>query len=145
MKKNKEYKQIAVNWLSNYDDLNDKVVDKIAFNNNTIYDDQQQLIITFTDKTFIAIGIEYCDDGDKYILDDLYVSDPECINNGCLDTHINKNGKLVFDKNFQQIIDLGIYDISIEEVEQRIAERKKKEEEREYTQYLRLKEKFENK
>lgn len=147
MKLNKSYYQISIDkhsWAGTpYDLLKGKVIDKVAFNNNSEYEDQHQLIITFTDKTYIAIGLEYDHDKDMYVLDDIPIMEPECVNEGRLDTHVNSEGKLVFDKNWQQLIDLGIYDVSIEEVEQKIAEHDKRQEEREYEQYLRLKAKFE--
>lgn len=146
MKKNKEYKQIFVNQYcleQQHDLLKGKVVDKVAFNNRSNCEDQHQFIITFTDKTFVAIGLDYNEDDDMYVLEDMYVSEPECINGGRLDTYIDSEGKLRLDRNFQQLVDLGIYDVTIEEVAQRIKEHNKRQEEREYDQYLRLKAKFE--
>ena len=144
MKKNKEWKQIPLNgYRQPYDVLRGKVVKDIAFNN--IGDSSEhQLIITFTDNTFIGIELRYDDDDRENVMDDFCFMDPEHINNGCLDVWVDGDEKMHLDRNFQQLVDIGLWDVDIKEVEKLRNERKKKEEEREYKEYLRLKEKFEN-
>jgi hypothetical protein len=63
MELNKDYKQIFLHSDSDYDLLKDKVVDKVAFTNIGDYG-THMCIITFTDKTFIALGTGYDYDDD---------------------------------------------------------------------------------
>ena len=58
MELNKKLKQLSVHNLSKYDSLKGKVVDKVAFNNRGEHD-EQMFIITFTDGTFINIGLDW--------------------------------------------------------------------------------------
>lgn len=147
MKKNKEYTQISVNNLKNYEDLKGKVVDKVAFTNRGDYD-EHLFIIMFTDKTYIAVGADYNDAEyykDEPKLENYWVMDPECCNGGNYECHIHPDGKgnLIFDKWIQILKDFGLWELEMDEAQKIIAEYNKRQEEREYDQYLRLKAKFE--
>lgn len=147
MEKSKNYEQIYVESLKGYDALEGKKVDKVGFYNRNNYDDNI-FIITFTDGTYVAIGTDYRDaDARDYepILRDFYVYNPRQFNDGNFQYHSyvdKENGKLHFTSFVKVLTDLGIWEISEEEALRVIEEDAKKEEEREYQQYLRLKEKF---
>lgn len=148
---NKEYKQISVYSFSgnqtNYDALKEKVVDKVGFTNRDECD-CQFLIITFTDKTFIAVGIdynnsEYCEDEPQ--LDNYSVLPPQNINGGnyraC--SWIDSSGKIHFENWINILRDIGIWQFSDVDATKIIEQHKKDEEDREYQKYLQLKAKFE--
>ena len=147
MELNKDYKQISVYNLSTYDDLKGKVVDKVAFNDrgNT---DENMFIITFTDKTYVAVGTNYRDidsGDDEPQLENFYVMEPKSLNFGDFRHHcwVGSDGKLEYDRWMRILMDLGIWHLDDNLVQSIIENNKKCEEEREYQQYLRLKEKFE--
>ena len=150
--KDDEYKQISLNQLNthgvcNYDALKGKVIDKVAFNNRGSYD-EQSLTIVFTDKTFISVGLGYVDSerNDDMELQNNWISDPICYNiGGDFSCHISADdkGKLHFDRWIQILIDLGLWEMTMEEVQSIIEQKTKEKEEHEYQEYLRLKKKFE--
>lgn len=150
--KDDEYKQISLNQLNthgvcNYDALKGKVIDKVAFNNRGERD-EQALTIIFTDKTFISVGFDYVDfnsDSDEMQLQDYWVDDPSCYNFGDFGCHVwvDNNGELRFDRWIQILIDLGLWELSMEEAQAVIDKKQKEKEEREYQEYIRLKKKFE--
>ena len=151
MELNKEFKQIHLHEFSgyrkNYDALSGKVIDKIAFSDSGNHD-ENIFIITFTDKTFIAVGTRYKDleaHDDEPQLENFYVMDPKRVNNGNYGCHVrvSKDGEVRFDEWITILRDLGIWKMSDEEVLKIIEEDKKKETDREYQTYLRLKAKFE--
>jgi hypothetical protein len=150
---NKEYKQISVHKFSghnkDYDFLKGKVVDKVAFNNYGDYDGQL-FIITFTDKTFVAVGPDYNDSEtrkDEPKIENQFIMAPQCFNSGDFRCHswTNSEGKLCFDEFITILRDLGIWEFTNEDAKAIMDQKAKDEEEREYQQYLRLKAKFEPK
>lgn len=150
--KDDEYKQISLNQLhthgvSNYDALKGKIVDKVAFNDRGPYD-EQSLTIVFTDKTFISVGLGYVDSerNDDMELQNNWIVDPICYNiGGDFSCHIwaDDKGKLHFDRWIQLLIDLGLWEMTMEEAQSVIEQKAKEKEEREYQEYIRLKKKFE--
>lgn len=147
MKLNERFKQISVNSLKDYFDLKGKVVDKVAFTNQDSYDGHM-FIITFTDHTFVCVGTGYkdLDNGDdEPQLENNWIMDPKCVNLGNYDCHcyVKDDGTLKFDRWIEILRDLGIWELSEEETLEIIERDRKKQEEREYQNYLRLKEKFE--
>lgn len=147
MKLNNEFKQISVYQLKNYDQLQGKVVDSVAFTDRG-YADENMFIITFTDKTFICIGTHYKDAEsgcNEPQLENNYVMDPACVNSGNYENHcyIKPDGTIKFDKWIEILRDLHIWELTEDEVKEIIEKDKQKKEEREYQQYLKLKEKFE--
>jgi len=147
MKLNKEYKQIFAHSLKDYNELSGKVVDKIAFTDRGCTD-ENLFIILFTDKTFIAIGTHYKDldaGYDEPQIEDFCVMDPKCVNGGDYHCHtyFHDDGTITFDEWITILKDFGIWELPKDEVVKIIEENKKREEDREYQQYLRLKKKFE--
>ena len=73
---NRDYKQISVHSFScdrtDYNALKGKVVEKVGFTDRDSYD-TQMLIITFTDKTFICVGV-------RYNLSDFHMDEPQLEN-----------------------------------------------------------------
>lgn len=133
------------------DKLQGKVVDKVGFCKD---DDQykQMFVIIFTDKTFIAIGIN--DDSDEEEGHDIYKLTNKWIYNGelyknsvsCFSSYIDSStGKLVFDTWVDMLIKLGLWNFTEEECQKIREEHTKAQEKREYAQYLVLKKKFEGK
>lgn len=145
MKRTKEYIQIFINDDTEYNALKGKMVDKVAFCNDDSYDCSYCLVL-FTDKTYIAIGMEY-NGNDDFILSNYYVSDPKCINGGnyVCHSHVDSNGNLRFDRWIQILKDFGIWEIDENEAKEIIERQRKRDEDREYELYLKLKEKYENK
>lgn len=151
MELNKNLKQISLHNLSkDYDALKGKVVDKVAFNNKGDMDDQM-FVILFTDGTYINLGVDYRDSevSDQVEIGNQWVSSmsPANVNGGNYDCHcyVRPDGTVKFDRWIEILRDLGIWKITDEETIAIIERDKKREEEREYNQYLRLKEKYEGK
>jgi len=150
MKLNKEYKQIFAHNLKNYEALNGKIVDKVAFSNRGSHD-ENIFIILFTDKTYIALGTQYRDidaKDEEPQLTEFWVKNPACLNGGNFEYHSwidRKTNEIHFDPWITFLKDFGIWNITEDEIKDIIKKDKEKEEEREYQQYLRLKEKFESK
>lgn len=145
MELNKEYKQIFLHSDSDYDLLKNKVIDKVAFTNTGNYD-VQMCIITFTDKTFIALGTGY-DDEDEPQLGNEYIIQPQNWNNGNFNLymHVNSDNKIIYSPYIRILRDLNIWQFTDEEELAIIEKSKKDRADYEYQQYLRLKEIFENK
>ena len=147
MKLNKEYKQLNLqNFTHNYGLLSGKVVKKISFNDRG-YHDEQSLTIIFTDKTFISVGVRYCeDDSNEFEIANNWIIDPKCYAGGFThDIWFDDEGKPHFRRWLQQLVDLGLWEVSEEEVAEEKERQEKEKEEREYNEYLRLKEKYEGK
>ena len=144
MELNKKYKQIFLHNDSDYNLLKDKVVDKVAFTNTGNYD-THMCIIMFTDKTFIALGIGYDDEDLK--LDNEFIIEPKNWNSGDfhLYMHVNSDNKIIYSPYIRILRDFDIWQFTDEEELAIIEKHKKEKEDYEYQQYLRLKEKFENK
>ena len=145
MELNKEYKQIFLNEGISYDTLKGKVVDKVGFTNWGNYD-THMCIITFTDKTFIALGTGYDDEDDPKLRNESIIP-PQNWNNGNfrLFMHVDSNNKITYDPYIRILKDLNIWQFTDEEELAVIEKQKKDKEDYEYKEYLRLKEKFENK
>jgi hypothetical protein len=146
MELNKDYKQICLRNDSDYNLLKNKVVDKVAFTNTGNYD-THMCIITFTDKTFIALGTGYDDEEDDPKLGNEFIIAPQNWNSGNfrLYMHVNSDNKIIYSPYIRILRDLNIWQFTDEEELAIIEKHKKDKEDYEYQQYLRLKEKFENK
>jgi hypothetical protein len=150
MNLNKEYIHIIIgsNYKNDYDILKGKVVDKISLATDRNNYDMNELIITFTDKTYVAF--EIFDDSDDHeserrpILENSCVIPPQCYNTGNYDCHISVvDGELRFDPLIENRIKVGLWNLTMEEAQKVIEDDKHRREEYEYKNYLRLKEKFE--
>lgn len=142
---NKDYKQIYLHNDSDYNLLKNKVVDKVAFTNVGNYD-VHTCIIMFTDKTFISLGVEFDYEDDPKLIN-RYIIEPQNWDNGDfrLYMHIDSNNKITYDPYIRILRDLNIWQFTDEEELAIIEKNKKEKEDYEYKEYLRLKEKFENK
>ena len=138
MKRTDKYYQISLRGSK--EPLKGKVIRDVAYSNDTR--GEQYLVITFEDNSFM--GVELASDGYETTLEDFYLANPECINGGELDSYIDTKGNVVLSPWDQQLVDLGLWEVSPDDIKKMIEFHKKQEEEREYKEYLRLKEKFEN-
>lgn len=148
---NRDYKQISVHSFSgnrtDYNALKGKVVEKVGFTDRNSYD-TQMFIITFTDKTFICVGVGYNDSDfhkDEPQLENYYVLPPQNVNNGNFSAHtyVDIEGNIKFETWFEILREVGIWQLTDEDALSIIERQEKEEEEREYQNYLRLKKKFE--
>ena len=152
MELNKKYKQIFLHNDTPYDVLKGKIVENVGFTNKGSHD-LHMFIITFTDKTYIAIGTGYKDldaRDDEPTLENNYIFHPKSWNNGNFDLYryvdTSGNKKCVrYNRYIELLRDFGIWQFTDAEEQDIIENDKKKKDEYEYQQYLRLKEKFENK
>ena len=120
------------------DKLKGKTIEKTSFH-TSIDADENHLVITFTDGTYISVVIEY-DDG--YYLDE-YITALSCYNADALG-YISGE-EFHYKKYFKQLIDIGVVKPIDENIlKEKILEKNKKQELREYAQYEVLKKKFEN-
>lgn len=147
MELNREYKQIfPKEFEKNQEFLKGKIVDKVGFIDRGDAD-ENIFAITFTDKTFIAIGAGNSEwDGykDEPCLKNFFVINPKCYHSLDNQFHLNEDGNPVLYNGFVKVLaDLGIWDITAEDLQRVKEEKENKVREWEYKQYLRLKEKFE--
>lgn len=121
-----------------------KTIEKAGFVNRGERDEQMFLIL-FTDKTFVCCTYNYKDDNsDEIILQDNWIYEYPKETLAEYHSCILRDGSIQFDLWVQMLIDFGFYELTPEEVKE-IKERNKKAiEEREYKEYLRLKEKYGN-
>lgn len=106
------------------------------------------LVITFDDDTYISVGINHAEkDGIEYnYIGDAFILPQEHFISDAIG-HIYKDtntGEIKLYDYKQALIDIGLYDLSVEDILKIKEQHDKENEEREYKQYLRLKEKFEN-
>ena len=151
----KGYTQLAlhdIDWSYRYNrDSNKwagKTIEKAGFVNYGERD-EQMLLILFTDKTFICVTFDYYKDVDSDIeelkLQDNWIYEYSNLKDNLANYHsyIDNDGKIQFDLWVQMLIDFGFYQLTKEEAKEIKEKKAKAEEEREYTTYLRLKEKYE--
>lgn len=121
------------------DKLKGKTIEKTSFHPSMNYSDENHLVITFTDGTYISVVIEYDDDYylDEYIHElSRYSSDAI----GCI-----LGGKFHYRTHIKQLIDIGVVKPLDENIlKEKILEKERLDELREYAQYEKLKKKFEN-
>ena len=121
------------------DKLKGKTIEKTSFHPSLYDADENHLVITFTDGTYISVVIESDDD---YYLEEYIPAlswyNPDAI--GCI-----SGGKFHYRKHIKQLIDVGVVKPIDENIlKEKILENNKKQELREYAQYEVLKKKFEN-
>ena len=122
------------------DKLKGKTIEKTSFHPSMSDADENHLVITFTDGTYISIVIEYDDSHylDEYIPTALNCYSPNAI--GCV-----SGGKFHYRKHIKQLIDIGVVKPLDENIlKEKILEKERLDELREYAQYEKLKKKFEN-
>ena len=121
------------------DKLKGKTIEKTSFHTSMDNADENHLVITFTDGTYISVIIEY--DGDSYL--DEYIPALSFYSNDALG-YIS-GGEFHYRKHFKQLIDIGVVKPIDENIlKEVILENNMKQELREYAQYENLKKKFEN-
>ena len=121
------------------DKLKGKTIEKTSFHPSMSDADENHLVITFTDGTYISVVIEYDDD---YYLDE-YIPALSLYNADALG-YISGE-EFHYRKYFKQLIDIGVVNPIDENIlKEKILEKNMKEELREYAQYEKLKKKFEN-
>ena len=121
------------------DKLKGKTIEKTSFHPNMNDSDENHLVITFTDGTYISVIIEY---DDNYYLDE-YIPALSLYSTNSLG-YIS-GGKFHYRKYFKQLIDIGVVKPIDENIlKEKIIENDMKQELREYAEYESLKKKYEN-
>jgi hypothetical protein len=121
------------------DKLKGKTIEKTSFHPSLYDAEENHLVITFTDGTYISVVIESDDD---YYLEE-YIPALSWYNPDAIG-YISGD-KFHYRKHIKQLIDVGVVKPIDENIlKEKILENNKKEELREYAQYERLKEKYEN-
>lgn len=121
------------------DKLKGKTIEKTSFCVNRDNADQNHLVITFTDGTYISIVIEYDSDYylDEYITGLMYYDAD--------DVGYISNGEFHYRKYFKQLIDIGVVKPLDENIiKEKILEKERLHELYEYAQYEKLKKKYDN-
>lgn len=146
----KGYTQLAlhdIDW-SYYDNRDGKkwagkTIEKAGFVNRGERD-EQMLLILFTDKTFVCCTYDYKnDDSDELMLQDNWIYEYPKETLAEYHSCVLDDGSIQFDLWVQMLIDFGFYELTDNEVKTIQERRRKWVEEREYNEYLRLKEKYE--
>ena len=121
------------------DKLKGKTIEKTSLHTSMNNSDENHLVITFTDGTYISVVIEY--DDTHYL--DQYITPLSCYN---ADTVGYVSGdKFHYRNYFKQLIDIGVVKPLDEDIlKEKILENNMKQELREYVQYENLKKKYEN-
>ena len=121
------------------DKLKGKTIEKTSFYVNRGDADENHLVITFTDGTYISVVIEYDDD---YYLDE-YIPALSCYDADAIG-YISE-GEFHYRKYLKQLIDIGaVKPIDENILKEKILENDMKQELREYAQYEKLKKKYDN-
>ena len=121
------------------DKLKGKTIEKTSLHTSMNHSDENHLVITFTDGTYISVVIEY--DNDYYL--DQYIPALGCYNADSIG-YISE-GEFHYRKYFKQLIDIGAVKPLDENIlKEKILDRERLDELREYAQYEKLKKKFEN-
>ena len=124
MELNKDYKYIFIKPnCDNYEVLKGKVVDRVSLAQDRDSYDMNELIITFTDNTYIAFEID--DVSEDYeaerrpVIDSSRIIHPESWNGGNFRCHIHvRDGKPVFDRLIENRIQTGLWNVTMEEQQQ---------------------------
>ena len=139
MKRNKKQFKFGFKVDPDFSELHGKEIKDVAFCNTG----EQHFTILFTDDTYISVGLEYNDDTREWTLCDNYIDDPSYVNNGQLDYWVDSEGGLHFSKWVQELVRLGIWDVTESEVKSLVDKYKEKKEKQDYETYLKLKAKYE--
>lgn len=125
-----------------------KTIEKAGFVNRGEMG-EQMLLILFTDKTFVCITFDnYTDpetDIEEVKLQDRWIYEHSNLKESLSNYHsyIDRDGNIQFDLWVQMLIDFGFYQLTEEEAKIIREKTIKAREEREYAEYLKLKEKYE--
>lgn len=144
----KQISAYELNWHKrNPSVLSGKTVDKCAIYNGGTEEDDQMFIMTFTDGTFICLGVEYDDDRRVHYLENNWVCYQNDLDSIIAEFHAAEcnDGVVRMDAYGELLRTFGFIEITDEQAAEVIDKIRKDEEEREYKVYLKLKEKFEGK
>ena len=121
------------------DKLKGKTIEKTSLHTSMNHSDENHLVITFTDGTYISVVIEY--DNDYYL--DQYITALSCYSAD--DVGYISEGEFHYRKYFKQLIDIGAVKPLDENIlKEKILDRERLDELREYAQYEKLKKKYDN-
>ena len=121
------------------DKLKGKTIEKTSFHSSMNNSDENHLVITFTDGTYISVVIEY--DNDYYL--DQYIPALGYYNADAIG-YISE-GEFHYRKYFKQLIDIGAVKPLDENIlKEKILEKNMKDELREYAQYEILRKKYDD-
>lgn len=143
---NKEYKQVYLRYNTDPDALAGKTVDKVFMAVSKEYYDQNEVIITFRDKTFITLGIndasEDFEEDRRPVIASRTIVPPQCYNGGRFEVTKDGDGNLRFKQLVQNRVDAGLWRVTPEEAVKLQEDYDRRYEEGLYRQYLRLKDRF---
>jgi hypothetical protein len=143
---NKEYSQVYLRHDTEPDALAGKTIDKVFMTVSKEYYDQNEVIITFTDKTFIVLGIndasEYLEEDRRPVIASRTVVPPQCYNGGRFEVTKDDNDNYRFKQLVQNRVDAGLWRVTPEEAIKLQEDYDRRYEEGLYRQYLRLKDRF---
>ena len=121
------------------DKLKGKTIEKTSFYVDMDDSDENHLVITFTDGTYIGVVIEHDDDYFLYG----HTPDPSWYDADALGYVSGE--EFHYHKYFKQLIDIGVFEpIDKNILKEKILKKKMNDELREYEYYEKLKKKFEN-
>lgn len=121
------------------DKLKGKTIEKTSFHPSMNHSDENHLVITFTDGTYISVVIEY--DNDYYL--DQYIPALSWYNADAIG-YISE-GEFHYRKYFKQLVDIGAVKPLDENIlKEKILDKERLDELREYAQYEKLKKKYDN-
>ena len=121
------------------DKLKGKTIEKTSLHTSMYHYDENHLVITFTDGTYISVVIEY--DNNYYL--DQYIPALSCYSADVVG-YISE-GEFHYRKYFKQLIDIGAVKPLDENIlKEKILDRERLDELREYAQYEKLKKKYDN-
>lgn len=121
------------------DKLKGKTIEKTSLHTSMNNTDENHLVITFTDGTYISVVIEY--DNDYYL--DQYIPALSWYNADAIG-YISE-GEFHYRKYFKQLIDIGAVKPLDENIlKEKILDKERLDELREYAQYEKLKKKYDN-
>ena len=121
------------------DKLKGKTIEKTSLHTSMNHSDENHLVITFTDGTYISVVIEY--DNDYYL--DQHIPALSYYNADAIG-YISE-GEFHYRKYFKQLVDIGAVKPLDENIlKEKILDRERLDELREYAQYEKLKKKYDN-
>lgn len=132
-------KQILLD-LGYNNNLEGKVIDKVSFVTNEQNYDENQLLITFKDDSYIMVCIGLSDG--EPVFENGYAMD---LNHyGIIPHYINSEGKVCFEPYIKYQIEQGVVEpMTEEELDALLSEKKRQFYDQRYKQYLELKKEFE--
>ena len=136
---------IGMNIDNNFNnELVGKKIRHIGFARNYTDHEEDLLCIVFEDDTYITAQMTYDPYEHEYRFEGVRIDCPGGADFVRENIHFGDNDKPVLSQKLRMLIDFGIYEISDEDLVKARKDYDKWIRDREYAEYLRLKEKFEN-